>query len=116
MSKIKVTSRKAELLAAEKSQIKKALTECVLIAEGYAKTKCPVDTGRLRGSISHKVVENEGYIGTNVEYAPYVEFGTGSHYAGGSGITGMRAQPYLKPAISEHMDEYRRIIKDNLKG
>lgn len=51
-------------------------------AENAAKRKCPVDTGRLRASISHRVEVDQsenvvvGVIGTNVEYAVYQEFGT----------------------------------------
>ena len=44
------------------------------------------------------------YIGSNVEYAPYVEIGT----------TRMRARPFLKPAVDNHQDEYKRIIQEIL--
>ena len=79
-----------------------------LTAEGYAKLACPVDTGRLRNSISHAVDEADGvvYIGTNVEYAPYVEYGTSK----------MKAQPYLKPAATEHSEEYEGIFENFLKN
>ena len=51
---------------------------------------CPVDTGRLRQSITVKKLEPAVYsVGTNVEYAPYVEYGT-RHQA---------PQPYFRPAI-----------------
>jgi phage gpG-like protein len=40
-----------------------------LTLEGYAKLLCPVDTGRLRISITFDVRDNTVYIGTNVEYA-----------------------------------------------
>ena len=96
-------------------------------AEGYAKESCPVDTGRLRASISHAVQEDTVYVGTNVEYAPYIEFGTGRHatMGGGSLVTfdkkgnphdykGRVAVPFLKPAISEHTGEYEQMIKDIL--
>lgn len=116
MSKIKVTSHQAEVLNALENGVVKALTECGLVATSYAQEYCPVDTGRLRGSIAHKVSGNKCYIGTNVEYAAYVEFGTGSFYPGGSGIIGMRAQPYLKPAIANHVSTYKQIIADNLKS
>lgn len=52
------------------SQIEKALEKVGLIAERNAKLACPVDTGRLRNSISHTHDKNTAYIGTNVEYAP----------------------------------------------
>lgn len=115
MDNIKIINRAPEVKEAFERQIKKALTECGLVAEGYAKLKCPVDTGRLRSSIEYKVEDKECYIGTNAEYAPYVELGTGSFYAGGSAIKGQKAQSYLKPAVSEHSGEYRQIIIDNLK-
>ena len=74
-----------------------------LTAEGYAKELCPVDTGRLRNSITNAVDEGEQavYIGTNVEYAPYVELGT----------TRMRARPYLRPAATNHSDEYKALME-----
>lgn len=77
-----------------------------LLAEGYAKMLCPVDTGRLRNSISHTQDESAAYIGTNVEYAPYVEMGT----------TRTRAQPYIRPAIENHKSEYQDIAKKALEG
>ena len=85
-----------------------ALLICALIAESYAVKKCPYDTGRLRGSISHGVSEEEmcGFIGTNVEYAPYVEYGT----------IKMKARPFFKPAVNDHQDEYRAIIEECMKN
>lgn len=52
--------------------------------------RCPVDTGRLRGSIGlQKVGEGHYRVGTNVVYAPFVEFGTRR----------TRAQPFMRPAV-----------------
>ena len=70
------------------SQVERALEKCGLLAEGYAQVKLTeqdaVDTGNLRNSINHKVVTNKNehsvYVGTNVEYAPYIEFGTGGGF------------------------------------
>lgn len=60
--------------------------------ETEAKHLCPVDTGRLRASIvTTEVPDPDGVtvtVGTDVEYAPYVEFGTSR----------MAAQPFLTPA------------------
>lgn len=88
-------------------QIEIALEAVGLQAEGYAKLKCPVDTGRLRNSITHATVKREKavYIGTNVEYAPYVEMGT----------VKQKAQPYLAPAVTEHVPEYKAIAEHFLK-
>lgn len=142
-----MTSHKEEVLNELDEKIEIALEEIGLEAEKYAKMKCPVDTGRLRNSISHlvsgqgaktvdykameyyttkagkkskrrKTVEhsyqtgdasgdnsNSVYIGTNVEYAQNVEFGTSKQ----------KPQPYLKPAVTDHIDKYRRIVKSTLK-
>ena len=88
------------------SRVPIALEAVGLQAEGYAKMLCPVDTGRLRNSISHAVSGNEVYIGTNVEYGPYVEFGTRRQ----------RPQPYLTPAATQHSADYKRIIQLYLNG
>ena len=87
------------------SQIETALEKVGLMAERNAKIACPVDTGRLRNSITHTHDKNTAYIGTDVEYAPYVEMGT----------TNTKAQPYLKPAIADHIQEYKSTIEQELK-
>lgn len=106
----------------------RALERVGLQAEGYAIDLAPVDTGRLRNSISHVVDGNTVYIGTNVEYAPYVELGTGKYYPGGRPTPwvyqdakgnwhwtqGNPAQPFLKPAVADHTGAYRNIIIDEI--
>lgn len=111
----------------------RALERCGSEAEGYAADLAPVDTGRLRGSITHQVDEGEPsvYIGTNTEYAPYVELGTGIYAESGGRPTpwvyqddngnwhwtrGNRAQPFLKPAVADHAQTYRNIIDDEMKS
>lgn len=107
----------------------RALEKCGLVAEGYAKRLCPSDTGALRNSITHQVDDHDVLIGSNLEYAPYVELGTGKYYPGGRPTPwvyqdvhgnwhythGNRAQPYLKPAVADHAAQYRTIIEDALK-
>ena len=85
-----------------------ALEAVGLVAEGYAKRACPVDTGRLRNSITHLVVPDEDsvYIGTNVEYAPDVELGT----------VHQDAQPFLKPAAEDHKGTYSKLFERYLRG
>jgi HK97 gp10 family phage protein len=70
--------------------------------EGAAKVLCPVDLGNLRESINHKVNEEElsVKIGTNVEYAPYVELGTSK----------MAAQPFLRPALLNNKSAIQKIF------
>lgn len=110
----------------------RALEKCGLTAEGYAKRLCPVDTGNLRNSITHQVQPSADavYIGTNSEYAAYVELGTGIYYPGGRQTPwvyqdakgnwhlthGQRAQPYLKPAVADHAQQYKSIIEGELRN
>ena len=66
---VKIDSHVKEVLAAKDGAIERILESWGLNAERYAKEKCPVDTGRLRNSITHAKDEKTMYIGTNVEYA-----------------------------------------------
>lgn len=117
----------------------RALEKCGLTAEGYAKLLTPVDTGLLRNSITHAIAGEPpaissykadrpnssgevktgnysgstpsadrptAYIGTNVEYAAIQELGSSKQ----------AAQPYLKPAVADHVSTYRTIIENELKG
>lgn len=121
-----------EVLTALKNAVLRALTRCGLEAEGFAKELAPYNTGALKNSISNKVVAGEQavYIGTNLEYAPYVELGTGKYTSGGRPdpwvyqdgngnwhhTHGQRAKPYLKPAVANHKQTYQNIIKDELEN
>lgn len=124
----------ADVLNEFHDAVLRALERCGEQAEGYAKDLAPVDTGNLRNSISHRVDPDEpaAYVGTNTEYAPYVEFGTGIYAEGGGGrptpwvyqddegnwhwTAGNKAQPFLKPAVADHAQTYRNIIEDELKN
>lgn len=83
----------AELFTSPSGEVAKDLQRRALQVDRAAKGLCPVDTGRLRSSITNEIGEDgDGLvatIGTNVEYAPYVELGTSK----------MAAQPFLLPAL-----------------
>ena len=70
------------------------------------------NAGTRRGSYSGTAPEEIGsnksavYIGTNVEYSSDVELGT----------IKMDAQPFLKPAVADHANTYRKIIEKELKN
>ena len=116
-----------------KDAIIRGLERCGMQGESYAKDLVPVDTGNLRNSITHKVDTSEpaAYIGSNNEYAVYVELGTGEYAEGGGGrptpwvyqddkgnwhhTHGQRAQPYLRPALADHKKTYKNILEDELK-
>ena len=130
-----------EVLSALEAAIKRGNEAIGMAAERHAKKRITiaraVDTGRLRNSITYALAgeethvksykANKGgkdretytydgtadgkkgsgvYIGTNVEYAPYVCLGT----------IHMNAQPFLKPAVNDHKDEYRKILENSLKN
>ena len=95
-----------EVLSALERAKKRGLEAIGLTAEGYAKKDTPVDTGRLRNSISHATDDEAAYIGTNVEYAPYVELGA----------RGRKGAHMLQRAASEHADEYMKLMKDSMKN
>jgi hypothetical protein len=63
--------------------LRKAFMNAVLLLERESKQRAPVDTGRLRSSITHAIdtrpVPLWGSVGSKVHYAPYVEFGTKPH-------------------------------------
>lgn len=130
---VEITDNSKEVSAAIKAALLRGLEKCGLVAEGYAKKLCPVDTGNLRNSITHVVDEQEpaAIIGTDSEYGAYVELGTGIYAEGGGGrptpwvyqdakgnwhyTHGNKAQPFLKPAAADHAIQYRKILEDELK-
>ena len=72
--KVTFESHLGEFQDALPKQIEQALIAIGMTAETYAKQECPVDTGRLRNSITHEVdmSDQSAIIGSNVEYAAFV--------------------------------------------
>lgn len=97
--------RRKEAKEELRERIERALEIIGEMAESQAKLLCPVDTDRLRGSITYSVQVPTVYVGTDVEYAPYVELGTSK----------MKAQPFLMPAVKGQIDVYRQVIEEELK-
>lgn len=128
---IQITDNSGEILKALEEKKKAALTGIGIQAEGFAKRSTPVDTGRLRNSITHAVRGNDVYIGTNVEYGIWLELGTGIYASDGKGrqspwgyydrngkyhrTRGTKPRHMLKKAASEHTEEYKRIIEAIMK-
>ena len=93
-------------------------------AADYAAALAPVQTGNLKNSMTSEVSQGEKavYIGTAVEYAPFVEFGHHQQVGRYVPEIGKRlvrdfvpAKPFLKPAIQNHLDEYKNILETELK-
>ncbi|SFR42096.1 phage protein, HK97 gp10 family [Halogeometricum rufum] len=117
-------------------EVNRALEDLALMVEREAKQRAPVDTGTLRASIGH-VVEQIGagfaraVIGTNVEYAPEVEFGTGPHTITGTPLRftadgetvfattvqhpGTPAQPFLGPALHAVEDDINDRLREAVR-
>lgn len=107
--------------------LEEGLRQACIIVQDAAKVKCPVDDGQLRQSITYEIEGTTGVIGTNVEYAPYVEYGTGIYATKGGGRTtpwvykdakgnfhttsGMKAQPFLMPAAEENLKEIEQCFE-----
>lgn len=129
---VKFIDNSEEIKDNMKNVLLRALEKIGMTAEKYAKRLCPVDTGNLRNSITHRVDEGEpaAYIGSDTEYAAYVELGTGKYYPGGRPTpwayqdakgnwhwtAGNKAQPYLKPAAANYAAQYRKIVEDEMKN
>lgn len=104
---IVVADNTKQVTSAMKSAIEAALEEIGLVAEGAAKRICPVDTGRLRNSITHALMGNDSVaIGTNVEYAPYVHEGTSRH----------KGVPFLTQAAQNNKGRFESILRKHLGG
>lgn len=126
--------------------VKNAVNQATKVVHAQAKLLAPVDTGNLAGSIHMKVQNKgakvEGQIYTNLQYAPFVEFGTGSKgngtypykikgvslaytnktwtYTLDGGETfyrtrGQVAQPYMYPALKRNEAYIKKLIKSSVK-
>ena len=125
---VKITNNSKEVLAELEKNIQLGLNAIGNKAERYAKDNCPVDTGRLRNSINYATATAKGsgkdtksgdsvpkstpekeavYIGTNVEYAPSVEYKDMKHTTGEA--------HFLKNAASNHSEEYKKTMEAALK-
>ena len=119
---VSIESNIDECTAQMDAAIKRALEIIGGKAESYAKAACPVDTGNLRNSITHK---SEGYtemIGTSVYYAPYVELG--HHQQPGRFVPKIKkrlvrswvpGKPFLGPAVEEHVGEWLDVLEGEMK-
>lgn len=86
--------------------VKKGIEYGAIKVTKDSKGLCPVDTGNLRKSIRYEMIkEYVAEIGTNVKYAPYVEYGTKR----------MKEQMYLRPALYNNADYINRVIRNEIK-
>ena len=126
-------------------ELKTAMNKATQLVHGQAKALAPADIGQLRGSIHMQVKDTgkqiQGRVYTNVEHAPYVEFGTGikgngtypytikdlkleyknkgwAYYDEDKGewiyTKGQKAQPYMYPALNMHKKTIKAIFKEGV--
>ena len=98
---------------------------CALV-ERSAKQNAPKDTGALRRSIASRIEGNKGIVFTPLEYAPYVEFGTGLfaeqggrtdtpwRYKNDKGewvsTSGQKPQPFMRPALTQNRAQIKKLL------
>lgn len=136
---VKIEDNTGKVLSELRKSGDRALEIIGLKIEKYAKKLCPVGTvestgkkgyrgGTLRNSITHVVENSVLTVGSNVEYAPYVELGTGPYFdpppewekfdtekGSGVGHGYVHPRPYLRPAILNHVEEFEGIIKKEME-
>lgn len=111
-------------------RLEQALGRACALVERAAKEKAPKGNGELRRSITSKVDGTEGIVFTPLEYAPYVEYGTGlfAEEGGRQNVpwcyqddegewhttSGMKPQPYMRPALDENRETILRLLKEAL--
>lgn len=115
---------------ADVEKLDAALGKACAIVEASAKQKAPKGNGDLRRSITSKIEEYEGIVYTPLEYAPYVEYGTGLFAEEGGrtdvpwvyqddegewhSTSGMKPHPFMRPALEENRDKIVEILKEGL--
>lgn len=111
-------------------KLEQTLKRACLVVERAAKQKAPKDNGDLQRSITSKVENYEGIVYTPLEYAPYVEYGTGLFAEDGGrtdvpwnyqdeegewySTSGQKPQPFMRPALDENREEIMRVLREGL--
>lgn len=111
-------------------KLNRALGKACALVERAAKQKAPKGTGELRRTITSKVENMEGVVFTPLEYAPYIEYGTGLFAEEGGrtdvpwsyqddegewhSTSGMNPQPYMRPALNENREQIKRILLEGI--
>ena len=135
-SGFKFTDNSKKVKAQMDDAMFQALESAALIVEASAKALAPVDSGELRDKIDHNVKNTTNgptaTIGSPLDYAIYVEYGTGERSENGAGrkggwsyqtpdgewhhTNGMSPQPFLRPAFKRNKDKIREIVGKEFKS
>lgn len=119
---------------ADKNTLESNMKKACALVEGAARENAPKDTGALRRSIESEVEVNGndvvGTVFTPLEYAPYVEYGTGLFSTKGGrrdvpwkyeddngnwhSTEGQHPQPFLNPALNDNREKIKEIIREGI--
>ena len=115
---------------ADTGELEATLGKACALVERSAKELAPKGTGALRRSITSKVEGTEGIIYTPLEYAPYIEYGTGLFAENGGradvpwnykddkgewhSTSGIKPQPFMRPALNQNRENIIRLIKEGM--
>lgn len=104
------------------------------VIQGRVKQLCPVDTGQLRESIGNERQGDVTVVGTSVEHAIFVEYGTGKkgdptvphttkeywRYKGkgGNWVTshGQVPRPFMRNGFSQSKDQAVQAYADSIRS
>lgn len=103
---------------------------CALVERAARQNAPKGSTGELARSIASKVENLEGVVYTPLEYAPYVEYGTGLFAENGGrqdvpwryqddkgewhSTSGQNPAPFMRPALNANKERILRLIKEGL--
>lgn len=116
---------------ADPQRLEQIIGDACALVERSAKEKAPKRTGELRRSIESKVETDTnsvvGTVFTPLEYAPYVEYGTGLFAESGGrkdvpwnyqddkgewhSTSGQDPHPYMRPALDENREDIMSMIE-----
>jgi len=100
--------------------ISNGLKKLTLKVEAFAKKSTVVDTGRLRSSITHEIGKDSARLGTIVEYAEFVEYGTikmePRHMEAATKVLGQGMMAYTVEKMGNDIRAFEeQVIKDTKK-
>lgn len=116
--------------------IKESMGKACAVVEAAAKQNAPKDTGALRNSIASKVEYRDGHIEgvvfTPLEYAPYIEYGTGLFAESGGrkdvpwnyqddkgewhSTSGIKPHPFMRPAVDDNRNKIIEVLGEGIKN
>ncbi len=129
-----VLERLEKLLNTE--TIKQSMGKACAVVEAAAKKNAPKDTGALRNSITSKVEYRDGHIEgvvfTPLEYASYIEYGTGLFAESGGrkdvpwnyqddkgewhSTSGIKPHPFMRPAVEDNRNKIIEVLGECIKN